>query len=53
MMSTSNVYCDGSIRFRVEENFEAEIDIPVFTSIGALIFIVSSFVLGDIPMYDL
>ena len=53
MMSTSNVYCDGAIRFRVEVNFGAEIDIPVFTSIGAFIFIVSSLVLGDIPMYDL
>ena len=53
MMSTSNVYCDGAIRLCVEANFGAEIDIPVFTSIGALIFIVSSLVLGDIPMYDL
>ena len=53
MMSASNVYCDGAIRFCVEANFEAAIAIPVFTSIGTFIFIVSSLVLGDIPMYDL
>ena len=53
MMSTSNVYCDGAIRFCVEANFGAALAIPVTASIGALIFIVSSLVLGDIPMYDL
>ena len=53
MILASNVYCDGDIRFRVEANFGAVLAILVFTSIGALIFIVSSLVLGDIPMYDL
>lgn len=52
-MSTSNDYVDAMANFGTEANLGVALGILVFTSIGALIVMSSSLVLGDIPMYDL